>query len=187
MNDQQINSASQPRMVKIAPQAFASKYKSKKEIWRFMGSEASVYLPAYETVTIFHMRDLVSGRRRMIKTDQVKTINVPFFEGLSIERMLEWADSRPENVMQALPIVKRERDKLPRAYIANVIFTITGAPFVKWIEKQVNERNAKIQREADMIEMDSQIAAIYQASTAISGKYLTFKIVICPLTFSIIL
>lgn len=83
---------------------------------------------------------------------------------------MKWAETRPENVMKALPVVKRERDKLPRAYLANVIFTIAGEPFVKWIEKQVNERNAKLLREADMIEMDSQIAAIYQASTAISGK-----------------
>ena len=32
---------------------------------------------------------------------------------------------------------------------------MTGAAFVKWIEKQVNDRNQKLQREADMIEMDS--------------------------------
>ena len=101
------------------------------------------------------MRDLVAGRRRMIRTDQAKTINVPFFEGLSIDSMLQWAAKRPEKVMDALPAVKREVDKLPRAYIANIIFTITGDAFVKWVEKQVNDRNAKIQREADMIEMDS--------------------------------
>ena len=91
----------------------------------------------------------------MIKTDQVKTINVPFFEGLSIDCMLHWAAKRPEKVMEALPAVKRELDKLPRAYIANVIHTLVGEPFVKWVEKQVNDRNAKLQREADMIEMDS--------------------------------
>ena len=81
------------------------------------------------------MRDLVAGRRHMIKTDCVKTINVPFFEGLSIEKMLAWAAKRPEKVMDALPVVKREVDKLPRAYIANIIFTLVEDPFVKWVEK----------------------------------------------------
>ena len=171
MSTSVINSMSQRNTVMIAPAAFASRYKSKKEIWRFLSCEACVYLPPYQTVTIFHMRDLVSGKRTMILTQNVKTISVPFFEGLSIEFMITWAKGRPEKVMDALPMVKREVDKLPRAYIANVIYTLTGAAFVQWIEKQVNERNAKIQREADMIEMDSQIAAIYQASTAISGKY----------------
>ena len=130
-------------------------------MWRFLTSEAGVYLPAYEVVTIYHMRDLVAGKRKLIKTNDVQMINVPFFEGLSIETMLEWAASRPEQVMNAFPIVKRELDKLPRAYIANVIYTLTGPAFVKWVENQVNLRNAKIAREANMIEMDSQIAAIY--------------------------
>ena len=55
--------------------------------------------------------------------------------------------------------------------MANIIFTLTGDAFKKWIAKQVDERNSKVAQEADMIEMDSQIAAIYQASTSISGKY----------------
>ena len=101
------------------------------------------------------MRDLVAGKRKMIKTDDVRTINVPFFEGLSIEKMLRWAAKQPQSVMNAFPLVNREVEKLPRAYVANVIYTLAGAPFVKWIEKQVNDRNAKIQREDDMIEMDS--------------------------------
>ena len=35
-------------------------------------------------------------------------ISVPFFEGLSIEKMLLWAKSRPENIMEAFPLVERE-------------------------------------------------------------------------------
>ena len=142
-------------MSKVHPAAFGAKFKSKREVWRFFITDAGVYLPSYETVTIWYMRDLIAGKRKMIKTDQVKTINVPFFDGLSKEQMLAWAASQPGEVMDAFPIVKREVEKLPREYIANVIHTITGAAFVQWIEKQVNERNAKVAREANMIEMDS--------------------------------
>ena len=94
---------------------------------------------------------------------------MPFFEGLSIEKMLEWAKPRAEGVMEVFPIVKREVDKLPRAYIANCIFTITGQAFQDWVNKQVAERNAKLAREQDTIQMDPQIAAIYMASTTVSG------------------
>lgn len=83
-----INSIAQMNTTMIAPAAFQAKYKSKREVWRFLSTDASVYLPPYQTVTIYHMRDLVAGKRRMIKTDKVKTINVPFFEGLSIDHML---------------------------------------------------------------------------------------------------
>ena len=165
-----ISSSAQRSYTRVAPASFSAKYNSKREVWRFLSSEAGVHLPPYETVTIWHMRDLIAGKRRMIKTDEVRTINVPFFEGISIDSMLNWAAAQPQDVMQAFPIVQREVLKMPRAYIANTIYTITGDAFVKWIEKQVNSRNAKLQREADMIEIDTQIAEIYRASTAVSGK-----------------
>ena len=56
-------------------------------------------------------------------------ISVPFFDGLSIETMLEWAAARPENIMEVFPLVKREVNKLPRAYIANCIYTLSAAAF----------------------------------------------------------
>lgn len=107
------------------------------------------------------MRDLVAGKRRMIKATEVKHIAVPFFEGLNIELMIAWAKGQPGNVMYAFPIVQREIERLPRAYIANIIYTITGDAFKNWVARQVDLRNAKVAQEADMIEMDSQIAAIY--------------------------
>ena len=87
----------------------------------------------------------------MIKQADVRVISVPFFEGLSIQNQLDWAKSRVEKVMDVFPIVKREIDKLPRAYIANCIFTLCGKAFQDWITKQVNERNAKVAREQDAI------------------------------------
>lgn len=133
------------------------------------------------------MRDLIAGKRKMIKTQDCQIINVPFFEGLSIAEMLEWAQNRPEGIMEALPIVQREIQKLPRSYVCNVIHTLAGDAFVKWVEKQVNERNSRVAKEASLIEMDSQIAAIYQASTAVSVKYPAWKQVICPLILALML
>ncbi len=57
--------------------------------------------------------------------------------------MLAFGEQYPE-VMEALPSVNKEIHKLPRAYIANVIHTIVGKPFVKWINKRVNDRNMKV-------------------------------------------
>ena len=96
----QIQSQSQnpapprPQTMSINAASFGAKYASKREIYRFLTSEAHIYLPTYETVTIFHMRDIVAGRRRMIKQEDVKVTSVPFFDGLSIEKMLEWAAGR---------------------------------------------------------------------------------------------
>ena len=104
--NQQINSnQNEGQNTSINAASFGAKYATKREVYRFLSSEARIYLPSYETVTIFHMRDLVADRRRLIKLDDVKVINVPYFEGLSIEKMLEWAAKRPEKVMDALPMI----------------------------------------------------------------------------------
>ena len=71
--------------------------------------------------------------------------------------MLEWANAYPE-VAKALPAVKRERDKLPRQYIANVIHTIVGEPFEAWVSQKVTARNEKRAKEEGMIELDPEIA-----------------------------
>ena len=98
---------------------------------RYIGScpmTMGIYLPDYETVTIFHMRDIVTGKRKKVKEINVKHINVPHFEELKIERMIEFA-SHYQEVIECLPILKREGDKLPRSYVENLIYTIVGEPF----------------------------------------------------------
>ena len=73
-------------------------------------------------------------------------------------------------VKEALPLLEREIKKLPRQYLVNIIHTLVGKPFAAWVDRKVNERNAKVTIDKDQIEMDPDIAAIYQASTTISGK-----------------
>ena len=104
---------------------FGAKFQSKKECYRFLTHDCGAYLAAYQTMTVWHMRDLISGARKRIKEANVKQINVPYFEGLKIESFLQFSADKPE-VMDALPLLERERLALPRAYIANLIFTIAG-------------------------------------------------------------
>ena len=40
-------------------------------------------------------------------------------------------------VMRALPSVSKEVKKLPRNYIANVIYTIVGEKFNDWVQEKV--------------------------------------------------
>ena len=94
-------------------QAFGAKYQSKREVYRFLTHDCGAYLASYDTMTIYHMADLAAGRRRKLKESTIKNITIPHFEGLKLETMLEYAEARP-NVMEALPSLKREREKLPR-------------------------------------------------------------------------
>ena len=53
---------------------FNSKYRSKNEVYRFLAFECGIYLPSYNSVSIFHLRDIAAGKRKYIKATEVKTI-----------------------------------------------------------------------------------------------------------------
>ena len=40
----------------------------------FLSFNVGAYLPAYDTVTVWHLRDIASGKRKLIKSNDVKTI-----------------------------------------------------------------------------------------------------------------
>ena len=69
----------------------------------------------------------------MIKASEIKQLSIPLYENLSTNDILEWAKAYPE-VSRALPSEPREIDKLLRQYIINVIYTLVGEPFRKWVE-----------------------------------------------------
>ena len=83
------------------------------------------------------MRDIVAGKRTRLKEAKIKHITIPQFEGLTVEKFLIYAAAKPE-VMMALPILERERLKLPRGYIANVIYTLVGEDFKNQVDMRVN-------------------------------------------------
>ena len=94
-------------------------------------------------MTVWHLRDLASGKRTIVKCTAVKTLHIPFFEGLTVERMLAHAMKTP-HVAKALPIEEKEIFKLPREYIGNVLFTLVGDRFKKWVESKIEDRNQKM-------------------------------------------
>ena len=90
--------------------------------------------------------------------------------------MLKFAENKPD-VMRCFPDEK-EICKLPRQYIANVIYTCCGHPFYKWVEDRINLRNQKLKEENDLlIAMDPEVARIFKQSTSVSGKYLLIIVI----------
>jgi len=123
-------------------------------------------------VNVWHLRDLADGKRKRVKCTDVKVIQLPHYEGLTTNDILAFA-ARHDNgsALKSLPEVEKETLKLPRAYIANVIHTLVGDPFQNWANDRINERNEKVVSDRDMtIEMDAEVAAIFRASNAVSGK-----------------
>ena len=58
---------------------------------------------------------------------------------------------------------------MSRTYLGNVVYTVIGEAFNDWVQERVNERNDKIkQSQSMMIDLDPEIAQIFQASQSVS-------------------
>jgi len=60
--------------VPVNANSFGAKYQSKREVYRFLSHDCGAYVSSYESMTIFHLRDLIAGRRKRIKAVDVKVI-----------------------------------------------------------------------------------------------------------------
>ena len=75
-NQNQISSASAAK-VKISASAFGAKYRSKWECYNLCAVDCGIYLPAYEQVTIYFLKDLISGKKKKIYGKDVRHVTIP--------------------------------------------------------------------------------------------------------------
>ena len=60
--NQQIQQA--PQRVEVSAKGFAAKYSSKREVYNFLAVDVGVYLPHFDQVTIYFLKDLCTGNRK---------------------------------------------------------------------------------------------------------------------------
>ena len=57
-------SHNQQAKVRITTSEFSAKFRSKTEVYAFLSIDVGAYLPPRETVTIYYLKDLVSGKKK---------------------------------------------------------------------------------------------------------------------------
>ena len=67
----------------------------------------------------------------VINASDIKVLHVPFYKGLTIEKLLEEGKKKPE-LMNYLP-EERDMHRLPRYFIVNVVYTIVGQPIKDFV------------------------------------------------------
>ena len=148
--------------------AFAAKYREKHECYHFLSSDCGVYLPDFESVTAWHMRDLISSKKKKILSKNIKHLSVPQYEDLTIKNFIAWSEPY-EEVMECLPASMLEIKKLPRQYLINVIYTIMGSEFKQYVDELIQKRHQRIAEDATQnIIMDADIVEAFQKSQAIN-------------------
>ena len=101
------------RMKTVPASEFSQRFSGKNECFRFVSFHCGIYCDTPQTMSIHHLRGIVSGNRKTIKSKDVCQVHVPHFDSLSIEKMLEFAKKYPE-VFEILPEEPREINILHR-------------------------------------------------------------------------
>ena len=148
------------------------------EVFTFLTVDVKAYLPAMNTVTIYYLKDLITGKKKskfnqsdalVIPMDRVQHIHVPSYENLALKLIYAFFEQHRE-VLKFLPEGK-ELLKTPKAWICNVGANVIGEPFQVWVGEKIKERNETVTKERSMlIQMDPHVAAAFHASSAVSRK-----------------
>lgn len=106
----------------------------------------------------------------VIKAKDIQVFNVPQYEGLGIEQILEKGQDHPQ-IANYLPD-ERDIPRLPRSFIVNVTYTLMGEPFRNWVHAVIKERNNRIaENQKLIIELDPAVAIAFRDSVNISSKF----------------
>ena len=61
----------------VSSKEFQAKYSSKREIYNFLACDYGVFLPPYDNVTIYFLKELMNGKKKMLRTTMIRTIHIP--------------------------------------------------------------------------------------------------------------
>ena len=99
--------------VKITAEEWGAKARRKVECYHQVGHEFGAFIPPLDNITSWHLRDLSTGVKTMIKGHEVKHLHVPQYDKLSIDEFIKYIDDYPF-VKMCLPDRENEIKKMGR-------------------------------------------------------------------------
>ena len=87
-------------------------------------------------------RDLVSGKKKFVKSDKVKYLFCPQYDQLSVKRLLEFAENY-EEIWIYWPD-KKDLAKCHRQWLLNTFYSVIGKPVSDWAQKVITERDMEL-------------------------------------------
>ena len=104
-------------------------------------------------------------------TDDVKTLNVPQYESLTVAEILNFASAYPKMDIYLPDDI--DLPKVPRSWLINVCTVVIGRPFKDWVSDRIDERNNDVMdRDGDNIGTCAKVAERIEGCTQVSSKCL---------------
>ena len=105
-----------------------------------------------------------------IKGRDVRYIQIPQYDGLSIKDISNFLEDGHQHVFQYMPDAQ-EIHKVPKQWLCNIANSILKDQFSDWVKSQVELRNENVKSKKNMmIQMDPELAAAFAASSKVSRK-----------------
>ena len=67
-HQQQIPQPGHVLVERVSAKEFAAKFQSKRECYNFLASDVGIYLPPYDNVTIYFLRELMGHKKKRLHT-----------------------------------------------------------------------------------------------------------------------
>ena len=77
------------------------------------------------------MKDILGRKKRYVHNSNTKTLKVPHYKGLTIEKIMGWVVEQ-QDVEHYLPD-DEDLPKIPRWWITDVCATLRYGPFREWV------------------------------------------------------
>jgi len=104
-----------------------------------------------------------------VKATNIKVLAVPNYEGLAIDDFLKKAKNY--QIMSSYLPEERDIHRLPRCFIINLLYTITGEDVKLYVKHIIEERNkAVVDHQRMALELDDDIRRAFEMSTTVSCK-----------------
>lgn len=110
--DPRANQGAQNVSVSVAE--FSVRYQSKKECYAFLTQALKSYQAPANCVTIWHLKDQISGVKGYVKCTEMQHLYVPQYEGLSTDDILAWTKEQFPGIIDRFLPSPREYMRFPR-------------------------------------------------------------------------
>ena len=181
---------------KLNIKALGTKFQSKHEMYRFLTTEADKHLPPQKECSIYFIRDIISGEKKVsfkaiikylkaLYNDEVKVKIVPQFESLRVKDLYWFLENKWTNGIEYLPD-EYEKKSLNRQWLWNLckivslMFkgnTLNQEEFENLISLAVKERQDKFVEKHNMeIETDPRIVKAFENSKSLTSRYIAYLI-----------
>jgi len=84
-----------------------------------------------ENVTIYFLKDLISGKKSYVPNNSVQTLYVPQYKNLSLEKIFDYIGGVPQ--IKAYMPDEIDIPKIPKQWIVNVCASVVGQDFRNWV------------------------------------------------------